>query len=418
MKIFKAFKYKLEPTDSQIVLLYRMAGCGRVVFNDSLEFILNILKTETGISDKKTLYKHINDLPPKDRIVLIKKLPSTFTLNKYLTQWKKNEDRAWLGEAYTDNLQQRNADLVKGMDEWCKGKRGFSVFRQRKIAHHSTMRFVNFTKYCGIEKRHFKLPNKLGLVKYRNSQPISGKPKNATVSLNACGEWHISIMCEIESSKPQPTATTATTATTAVGIDMGIAKNMTLSNGLVFSGVHSFKSIMDDLAKEQRKFARMAKGSTNREKQKLKIAKLHQKAANIRRDYQQKSTTIISNNHAMIVVEDLKVANMSKSAKGSAEQHGKNVKQKSGLNRAILDQGWGEIRRQLKYKMEWQGGSFLAVPPNHTSQTCPACLHKDKANRTTQASFVCVECGFSENADIVGAINVLNRGLATLAKTS
>ncbi|MCG6200528.1 RNA-guided endonuclease InsQ/TnpB family protein [Psychromonas antarctica] len=412
MKILKAFKYKLEPTSSQIVLLYRMAGCGRVVFNDSLEFMLNILKNETGISDKKELYNHLNDLPPKDRIALIKKLPTAFSLNKHLTQWKKKEDRTWLGEAYTDNLQQRQKDLSGSASEWCKGKRGFPVFRQRKLAHHSTMRFVNFTKYCGIENRHIKLPNKLGLVKYRNSQPISGKPKHATVSLNACGEWHISIMCEIESSNPQ------STATTAVGIDMGIAKNMTLSNGLVFSGVHSFKRIMDNLAKEQRKFARMVKGSANWEKQKLKIARLHQKAANIRRDYQQKSTTIISNNHAMIVVEDLKVANMSKSAKGSSEQHGKNVKQKSGLNRAILNQGWGELRRQLKYKMEWQGGIFLAVSPHHTSQTCPACLHKDKANRTIQASFVCVECGFTENADIVGAINVLNRGLATLAKTS
>ena len=412
MKIFKAFRYKIEPTSSQIALLYRMAGCGRVVFNDSLEFMLNILKTETGISDKKALYKHLNDLPPKDRIALIKKLPNAFSLNKHLTQWKKKECRAWLKEAYTDNLQQRNADLVKGTDEWCKGKRGFPVFRQRKIAHHSTMRFVNFTKYCSVENLHIKLPNKLGLVRFRKSQEIQGIPKNCTVSLNACGEWHISIMCEIELSKPQ------STATTAVGIDMGIAKNMTLSNGLVFSGVHSFKNIMDDLAKEQRKFARMVKGSANWEKQKLKIAKLHQKAANVRCDYQQKSTTMISNNHAMVVVEDLKVANMSKSAKGSAEQQGKNVKQKSGLNRAILDQGWGELRRQLKYKMEWQGGIFLAVPPQYTSQTCPACLHKDKANRTTQASFVCVECGFAENADVVGAINVLNRGLATLAKTS
>ena len=91
MKILKAFKYKLEPTESQIALLYRMAGCGRVVFNDSLEFMLNILKNETGISDKKALYKHLNDLPPKDRIALIKKLANAFSLNKHLTQWKKKE---------------------------------------------------------------------------------------------------------------------------------------------------------------------------------------------------------------------------------------------------------------------------------------------------------------------------------------
>jgi putative transposase len=84
------------------------------------------------------------------------------------------------------------------------------------------------------------------------------------------------------------------------------------------------------------------------------------------------------------------------------------------LNRSILDQGWGELRRQLEYKMAWNGGLFVAVPPHHTSQTCPACLHVSAENRTSQASFACTHCGFGENADVVGAINVLNRGLAAL----
>ena len=108
MKTFKAFKYKLEPTDSQIALFYRMAGCGRVVFNDSLEFILNILKKETGISDKKALYKHLNALPPKERIALIKKLPNAFKLNKHLTQWKKEDNRAWLKAAYTGKIYSKD----------------------------------------------------------------------------------------------------------------------------------------------------------------------------------------------------------------------------------------------------------------------------------------------------------------------
>lgn len=412
MKILKAFRYLLNPTEEQLVLLYKMAGCGRVVYNDSLDFILNILTKETGISDRKELYTFLNAIAPKERIAHIKKLPSVVDLNKHLTQWKKKEDRFWLKEAYTDCMAQRQRDLRdKALKEWCKGTQGFPVFRTRRKAHHSTMRFVNFPKYCQILDRHIKLPNKLGSVRFRKSQEIQGTPKNCTVSLDACGNWHISLMCEVEVGEPRPAATTA------VGVDMGIAKNMTLSNGVVFSGVHSFKAIMERLDKEQRKFARMVKGSANWQKQKLKIAKIHQKAASVRRDYQQKSTTEISKNHAMIVVENLKVANMSKSAKGTAEQHGKNVRQKAGLNRAILDQGWGELRRQLKYKMEWQGGIFLAVAPHHTSQTCPACHHKSSDNRLTQASFVCVECGFAENADVVGAVNVLNRGLAELAKT-
>ena len=106
---------------------------------------------------------------------------------------------------------------------------------------------------------------------------------------------------------------------------------------------------------------------------------------------------------------------MSKSAAGTAENHGKNVAQKSGLNKAILDQGWGEFQRQLDYKTAWNGGLLIAVPAHHTSQTCPCCGHVSKDNRQTQARFACVECGYENNADVVGAINVLERGHRLLA---
>ena len=114
----------------------------------------------------------------------------------------------------------------------------------------------------------------------------------------------------------------------------------------------------------------------------------------------------------MIYIEDLQVTNMSKSAKGTAEAHGKNVKQKSGLNRAILDQSWFEFRRQLDYKTQWLGGFLVAVPAQNTSRTCPCCHHTAQENRQTQANFECVECGYMENADVVGAMNVLARGRA------
>ena len=106
---------------------------------------------------------------------------------------------------------------------------------------------------------------------------------------------------------------------------------------------------------------------------------------------------------------------MSQSAKGNAEQHGKNVKQKSGLNRAILDQSWAEFRRQLDYKLAWNGGHLIAVPPQNTSCCCPACGHTAKDNRHTQSLFECVECGYQNNADVVGTINVLKRGQEILA---
>lgn len=106
---------------------------------------------------------------------------------------------------------------------------------------------------------------------------------------------------------------------------------------------------------------------------------------------------------------------MSKSSKGTKDKPGKKVAQKSGLNRSILDASPFELRRQLEYKMLWNGGIFIAVPPQNTSRECPECLHTSKDNRKSQAKFVCVKCGWSGNADFVGAFNIKRRGIALLA---
>jgi putative transposase len=183
----------------------------------------------------------------------------------------------------------------------------------------------------------------------------------------------------------------------------------------VFDPVNSFKQQQERLSRHQRAMAHRQKFSNNWKKAKAKVTKTHQKIANVRRDYLHKATTTISKNHAVVVAEDLQVRNMSKSAAGTAGQPGRNVKAKSGLNRSILDQGWSEFRRQLEYKQSWRGGDVLAVSPMDTSRTCPCCGHVAKENRQTQERFACVVCGFEENADLVGATNVLRAGHARLA---
>jgi putative transposase len=141
--------------------------------------------------------------------------------------------------------------------------------------------------------------------------------------------------------------------------------------------------------------------------------------AHARKDFLHKMTTTISQNHAqnhaLVCVENLPVRNLSKSAKSTREQPGKQARQKSGLNRAILDQVWGELRRQRAYKLDWNGGMLLAVPPHNTRRTCPACRLIAKGNRPTQAQFLCVDCGYENHADVVGAINILARGHRVLA---
>jgi putative transposase len=156
--------------------------------------------------------------------------------------------------------------------------------------------------------------------------------------------------------------------------------------------------------------SRKVKFSNNWKKARARIQRIHTKIGNCRRDYLHKATTTISQNHAMVCIEDLQVRNMSKSAAGTTEAPGRNVRAKSGLNKSILDQGWFEFRRQLDYKLNWNGGWLVAVPAQNTSRTCPVCGCVSAENRQTQARFACVECGFEENADWVGAINILARG--------
>ena len=180
--------------------------------------------------------------------------------------------------------------------------------------------------------------------------------------------------------------------------------------------LNSFKTHQQRLARYQRRMSRKVKFSNNWKKAKAKVQKLHTAIANARKDFLHKTSTTLSQNHALVCIEDLQVKNMSQSSRGNREQHGKRVKQKASLNRAILDQGWGEFRRQLEYKMVWKGGILLAVPPQHTSQTCPACGHVSKENRQTQAKFLCIDCGYENHADVVGAINVLERGYRLLAR--
>ena len=145
---------------------------------------------------------------------------------------------------------------------------------------------------------------------------------------------------------------------------------------------------------------------------------MHSKIAHIRKDVVHKSSNDIRKNHAVVFIEDLQGKNRSASAKGRKAKPGKQVRQKSGLNRSILDASPFELRRQREYKTPWNGGLLVAVPPQNTSRRCPQCRHPSAQNRKTQTNFVCVECGFCAHADWVGAINIKEAGLASLACSS
>ncbi len=333
-----------------------------------------------------------------------KKKLSYADLCKQLTEWRKSSETQWLSETHSQPLQQTLKDLERAYKNFFEKRADFPRFKKK--GQSDNFRYPQGCKLDQGNSRIF-LP-KLGWVRYRNSREVLGIVKNVTVS-GKQGKWYVSIQTEREVEAPiHP-------STAIVGIDMGIARFATLSDGSYFAPLNSFKRQEKALVNAQRAMSRKKKFSNNWKKAKAKVQKIHAHIGNARRDYLHKATTTVSQNHAMVCIEDLQVRNMSKSASGTTETPGRNVKAKSGLNKAILDQGWYEFRRQLDYKLAWNGGQLVAVPPQNTSRKCPCCGHVAKENRRTQARFRCVACGFEENADVVGAINILRAGHARCA---
>jgi putative transposase len=382
----QAYKFELMPDGEQTRGMRRFAGSCRFVYNKALAM-------------------------QKDNHEAGKKFIGFAGLCKALTGWRQGDETLWLKEAPCHPLQQALKDLERAYKNFFE-KRADSPSFKRKGSGDS-FRYPD-PKQIKLDQSNDRicLP-KLGWLRYRNSRDVLGEVRNVTVS-QLGGKWFASIQTqrEVETSV---SACAHPTATTAIGIDVGIARFATMSDESYIAPLNSFKKHQQRLARYQRRMSRKVKNSRNWKKAKARVQKIHTGIANARKDFLHKITTTISQNHALVCIEDLQVKNMSKSSKGKSEQPGKKVAQKSGLNRAILDQGWGDFRRQLAYKVAWNGGILLAVAPHHTSQTCPACAHVSKHNRQTQAKFLCVDCGYENHADVVGAINVLARGHRVLA---
>ncbi len=380
MQRLQAFKFELMPSGEQRRQMRRFAGSCRVVFNKALAL-------------QKERYEHGE-----------KKLGYA-GLCKLLTEWRNSTETPWLSDAPIHPQQQTLKDLERAYSNFFAKRADFPRFKKKGQADSFRYPDPKQIKLDLANSRLF-LP-KLGWLRYRNSRDVLGTVKNVTVSQSS-GKWFVSIQTAREVEPPIPTGD-------AVGIDMGVARFATLSDGTFVAPLNSFKRHETALRKAQQALSRKTKFSNNWKKAKAQVQRIHSRIGNARRDFLHKTSTAISKNHAMVCIEDLQVRNMSKSAAGSTEKPGKNVRAKAGLNKSILDQGWFEFRRQLDYKLTWNGGWLIAVPPQNTSRTCPCCSHVSADNRPTQARFACVACGFEENADVVGAINVLRAGHARFA---
>ena len=306
MKRMQAFKYELEPDGEQERDMRRISGACRFVFNKALAL-------------QKENYEAGNQFI------------SYVAMAKQLTQWRNSIETPWLKEAPCHPLQHALKDLDRAYKNFFAKRADFPRFKRRGTS--SGFRYPDpmQIKLDQANSRIF-LP-KLGWIRYRKSREIIGELRNVTVTHNG-KKWFVSIQTEREVNS------LTRTATTAIGIDVGIARFATLSDGSYIAPLNSFKKHQERLRRYQRRMARKVKFSNNWKKAKAKVQKVHIDIGNARKDFLHKTTTSISKNHALVCIEDLQVKSMSKTAAGTKEQPGKQVRQKSNLNRSILDQGW------------------------------------------------------------------------------
>lgn len=325
---------------------------------------------------------------------------------KLLTQWRHSEETPWLKEAPVHPLQHALKDLERAFRDFFAKRAGYPRFCRR--GKRDSFRYPD-PKQIKLDQGNARicLP-KLGWLRYRKSRTVLGIVKQVTVCASG-GKWFVAIQTEREVNQP------LSQGTTAIGIDLGIVHFAALSNGKFIEPLNSFRCHEDRLGKAQRAMSRKVKFSANWKKARARVQGLHARIANARRDFLHKQSTAICKKHALVCIEDLQVRNMSKSAAGSRERPGRQVRAKSGLNKAILDQGWYEFRGQLTYKAAWRGDMLVIVPPQNTSRTCPCCGHISSDNRRSQAKFACVACHYENHADVVGAMNILARGNRVIA---
>ena len=358
MLIRKARKYRIKVRQRQEELFCRTSGCQRFVWN-------HFLAIQKSRLDEGFLCLSFADMC------------------KELTTLKQLDETSFLKEVHSQTLQQTLKDLDRALKDAFARKKKFPRFKKR--GQNDSFRYPQGAKIS--ESRVF-LP-KVGWFCLFSSSSLVGVVKNVTVSRRG-KFWFVSV--QVENEVPEPSHP----AEAKVGIDMGVVRFATLSSGVYFEPSNIFAKLEGKLVKDQRRLSRKKKFSSNWKKQKRRVQETHRKIADARMDYLHKISTQISKNHAMIIMENLKVAKMSCSGSG-----------KKRLNKRILDQGWFEFRRQIEYKQLWRGGKVVLVDPSNTSRTCPKCQHIAKENRKSQAHFKCVSCGFSENADLVAACNIL-----------
>lgn len=373
MVIKKAFKFRLYPTNEQATLINKTIGCSRFVANFSL-----------AQQKKEEQYWSITEELVQQGFLAKNNYKSKF-FNKVqsvkdVAQLKKHY--IWLKEVDAIALQAAVENVADAYSRYYKKQNDKPKFKSKKNPVQSyTTKATNGN--IKIVDRYIQLP-KLGLVRFANSREVTGTIKRAIIRRSPSGKYFISILTETEINQLPKTHS-------STGIDVGLAKFATLSNGMQYDNPKFFQALEKKLAEAQRVLSRRTVGGSNWNKQRIKVARIHEKITNCRTDYLQKISTEIIKNHDVIGMEDLKVSKM---------------QQNKELAKGISEVSWYQFRTMISYKAEWHGKKLVLVNPSHTSQRCNHCGHVEKGNRVSQSKFVCKSCGHTDNADINAAKNI------------
>ena len=363
----KAYKFRIYPNKTQEILIQKTFGCVRFVYNYFL--------------DKRiTAYK-------EDKVTL------TFNkCSKELTKLK--QELTWLKEPDKCSLQNALKHLDRAFQNFFNRENvGYPKFKSKKNRHRSYK--TNFSNNnITFEGSKIKLP-KIGKVRIRDKQIPQGRILNATVSQTPSGKYFVSICCT-DVEKPDFIRTDK-----YVGIDLGIKDFVITSDGDKYSNPKYLKQSLNKLAKLQKELSRKTRGGSNWNKTRIKVARLHERVTNQRKDMLNKLSSELVREYDVICIEDLQVSNMVKN---------------HNLARSISDASWSEFVRQLEYKSKWYGKELIKVDKFFpSSQTCNVCGYINKVTKNLAVrTWICPNCNAKHDRDINASINILHEGMRTV----